>query len=106
MARVECGIARLSYKQGKTGVEIAEQWIVVHLDALLDVTASRAQDPKSFPDFGTGSSQESARRIIARLLDAGWRPPDTDCLDLPQEPPMTQPLTPAEINRGSRGGQG
>ncbi|MFI8119098.1 hypothetical protein ACIF8Q_07280 [Streptomyces albidoflavus] len=87
MARVDCDIARLGYADGQTGIEIAEQWVVVHLDALLAVTAGRARDPRSFPGFGDGSSQETARRIIARLLDAGWRPPDTDCLDLPEETP-------------------
>jgi len=25
-------------------------------------------------------------RVVARLLDAGWRPPDTECLDLPEIP--------------------
>ncbi|MFE9391647.1 hypothetical protein [Streptomyces sp. NPDC006784] len=85
MANVECGIARLGYQHGKTGIEIAEQWIVAHLDALLSVTTGRTADPAAFPDFGDGSKEETARRIVARLLDAGWRPADTECLDLPAE---------------------
>ncbi|MGW5711639.1 hypothetical protein [Streptomyces olivaceus] len=86
MQTVECAIARVGYEHGKTGIEIAEQWIVAHVNALLAVTAGRARNPMAFPGFGNGSSEETARRIVARLVDAGWRPPDTDCLDLPDIP--------------------
>lgn len=83
MANVECAIARVGYAHGKTGIEIAEQWIVAYLHALLEVQDARAKDPMAFPGFGDGSKEETARRIVARLLDAGWRPADTECLDLP-----------------------
>ncbi|MFF4489474.1 hypothetical protein ACFY0F_23745 [Streptomyces sp. NPDC001544] len=83
MQTVDCAIARISYAQGKNGIEIAEQWIVSHVEALLAVTAGRAKNPMAFPGYGEGTSEETARRIVARLLDAGWRPPDTECLNLP-----------------------
>ncbi len=86
MQAVDCAIARVGYEHGKTGIEIAEQWIVAHVDALLAVTADRANNPMAFPGFGEGTSEETARRIVARLIDAGWRPPDTECLDLPPVP--------------------
>lgn len=86
MANVDCAIARIGYEHGKTGIEIAEQWIVAHVEALLAVTAGRAENPMAFPGFGEGTSEETARRIVARLVDAGWRPPDTECLDLPEMP--------------------
>lgn len=86
MEAVECGIARVGYEHGKTGIEIAEQWIVAHLDALLAVTDGRAKNPMAFPGFGEGTPEETARRIVARLIDAGWRPPDTECLGLPAVP--------------------
>lgn len=87
MNDVVCAIARIGYAHGKTGIEIAEQWIVAHLDALLAVTAGRADNPMAFPGFGEGTSEETARRIVARLIDAGWRPPDIECLSLPEESP-------------------
>ena len=86
MATVECALARLGYEHGKSGIHIAEQWIVAHLDALIAVHDGRAQNPMAFPGFGDGTAAETARRIVARLLDAGWRPPDTECLDLPVVP--------------------
>lgn len=90
MANVVCDLARLSYADGKTGLEIAEFWIVPHLEALLAVRKGRAENPAAFPGFGDGSVQETARRIIARLLDAGWRPPDAECLTAePTDPPTT-----------------
>lgn len=86
MANVECGIARIGYQHGQNGIEIAEGWIVSCLDALIAVRDGRANDPRSFPGYGEGTTEEAARRIVARLLDAGWRPPDADCLDLPAMP--------------------
>jgi hypothetical protein len=43
----------------------------------------------AFPGYGEGTPGETARRIVARLLDAGWRPPDAECLDLPDIPEET-----------------
>ena len=86
MALVDCDLARMNYESGQTGIEIAEKWIVNHIDALHAVRGSRALDPTTFPGFGDGTSEETARRILARLLDAGWRPPDSECLNLPDIP--------------------
>lgn len=86
MDSVECAIARIGYAHGQNGLEIAEQWINNLLDALLEVRAARAKNPEAFPGFGDGTSTETTRRIIARLLDAGWRPADAECLDLPEIP--------------------
>jgi hypothetical protein len=86
MASVDCAIARVGYAHGQTGIEIAEQWIVSHVDAIIAVREGRAENPMAFPGYGDGTSQETARRIVARLLDAGWRPPDSECLDLPDTP--------------------
>ena len=86
MANVECALARMGYEHGRNGIEIAQQWIVASLFAFAAVRDGRAKDPTTFPGFGDGSPEETARRIVARLLDAGWRPPDTECLDLPEIP--------------------
>lgn len=86
MATVECAIARMNYAHGMTGIEIAQQWIAVYVHTFAVVREERAQNPMNFPGFGDGTPDETARRIVARLLDAGWRPPDTECLDLPAIP--------------------
>jgi hypothetical protein len=86
MATVDCAIARLGYANGQTGIEIAQQWISTYVHTFAIVRDERAQNPMNFPGFGDGSPEETARRIVARLLDAGWRPPDTECLDLPAIP--------------------
>jgi hypothetical protein len=82
MANVDCALARIGYENGRTGIEIAVQWIVAHVDAILAVREGRAKNPMAFPGFGDGTSEETARRIVARLIDAGWRPPDTECLEM------------------------
>lgn len=86
MDLVACELARMGYADGQDGIEIAQQWIVAAVFAFGAVREGRAKDPRSFPGFGDGSPEETARRIVARLLDAGWRPPDTECLDLPAFP--------------------
>lgn len=84
MADVVCAIAQMGYEQGRNGIEIAEQWIESCVHAVLTVQEWRATNPMSFPGYGEATAEETARRIIARLLDAGWRPPDTECLNLPE----------------------
>lgn len=86
MDDVICGLAQMGYANGKNGIEIAEGWIVPYIEALLAVRDGRAKDPAAFPCYGEGTPKETARRIIARLLDAGWRPADADCLNLPDIP--------------------
>lgn len=91
MEAVVCELARMGYADGKTGIEIAEGWIVPCIEALLAVRDGRAKNPAAFPGYGEGTAEETARRIVARLLDAGWRPADADCLDLPSIPEEPRP---------------
>ena len=86
MENVVCELAQLNYSLGKNGIEIAEGWVTACVDAVLTVQEWRSKNPMAFPGYGDGTAEEAARRIIARLLDAGWRPPDADCLDLPELP--------------------
>lgn len=87
MNDVACELARHQYAQGTSGLEIAETIITTRIWSLLHVRTGRATDPAAFPTYGPDDSAEcAARRIVANLLDAGWRPPDTECLDLPSVP--------------------
>ena len=86
MDLVVCELARMNYEAGQNGIEIGEQWVTAAVSAVLAVQRGRAENPMAFPGYGDGTAEEAARRIIARLLDAGWRPPDTECLDLPELP--------------------
>jgi hypothetical protein len=84
MQLVVCELARMHYEDGKNGIEIAEGWIVAGVSAVIAVQEGRAKNPMAFPGYGDGTPEEAARRIIARLIDAGWRPPDAECLDFEQ----------------------
>lgn len=86
MDAVDCDLARLSYAHGQNGIDVAAQWITAHVSAILAVQKGRAADPMAFPGFGNGTPEETARRIVARLLDAGWRPADPECLTASIEP--------------------
>ena len=90
LADVDCELARHQYAHGVTGIEIAETIATTQIWALLNVLAGRAQNPDAFPTYGPDATEEcAARRIIANLLDAGWRPPDADYLNvaIPDAPP-------------------
>lgn len=86
MANIECRVARDAYAKGQNGIEIAEGWIAAHVDATLTVHKARTESPMAFPGYGDATPEETARRIVGRLLDAGWRPPDLECLDFPARP--------------------
>jgi hypothetical protein len=88
MADVECAIARIHYQEGRNGIEIAEMWIASCVGALIEVQNARALNPAAFPTYPVEAAPHTAARMItARLLDAGWRPPDGDCLTLPDDTP-------------------
>lgn len=81
MDRVDCALTRTYYAEGHDGLDIAEMWISSNIGALIEVQNARATNPTACPVYGPEATPHvAARRIIARLLDAGWRPPDPDCL--------------------------
>lgn len=83
MDRVDCALAKTFYQEGRDGLDIAEMWITSVIGALIEVQNARAVRPDACPQFGPEATPHvAARRIIARLLDAGWRPPDTECLEV------------------------
>ncbi|MDI9885949.1 hypothetical protein QMZ92_16570 [Streptomyces sp. HNM0645] len=87
MDRVVCVVAQSMYDEGRTGLDVAEMWISSIVGALIEVQNARVLHPGACPQFGPEATPHvAARRIVARLLDAGWRPPDADCLDLPEIP--------------------
>lgn len=87
MDRVVCIVAQSMYADGQTGLDIAEMWISTITSALIQVQNARHEDPTAAPAWGPEATPHvAARRIIARLLDAGWRPPDAECLALPVFP--------------------
>ena len=83
MDDVVCVAAQSMYADGKPGLDIAEMWISTITSALIQVQNVRHEDPEAVPTWGPEATPHvAARRIIARLLAAGWRPPDTDCLNV------------------------
>jgi hypothetical protein len=64
-------------------------WISSVIAALIETQNARAVDHNAVPQWGPEATPHiAARRVIARLLDAGWLPPDADCLNLanPDQP--------------------
>lgn len=87
MENVDDGLAQFGYSIGQTGLKIAEDCIAAGIYAYVCVRDGRTKDPSAFPGYPQDATEHSAARaILARLIDAGWRPPDADCLDLPEVP--------------------
>jgi hypothetical protein len=60
------------YAQGEDPITAVAAWI----EAELDITASRAVNPKSYPIVTRPMDRQSTTlRILGILLDFGWTPP-------------------------------
>lgn len=80
-------LTRDMYDQGFDGIHIAEVIIACGIAALISVQNGRASDPTSFPGYPADAAPHTAARMIAsQLLNAGWRPPDREALDVPDDP--------------------
>jgi hypothetical protein len=87
MDRVVDNLSKVMYSEGRNGLDIAELWISAVIAGLIETQNARALDPNAVPTWGPETTPHfAARRVIARLLDAGWRPPDADCLNLTDSP--------------------
>ncbi|AJT67422.1 hypothetical protein T261_5806 [Streptomyces lydicus] len=62
---------------GQDAITVATEWAEAEIGVSLTVFEARVHNPRAFPYYGAPPSAETtARRIVGRLLDAGWRPPD------------------------------
>jgi hypothetical protein len=67
--------AASAYANGKDAIDVAVERVAMMLDVRDEVVKGREKDPDSFPIFGSIDRPVIARRIVASLLNAGWRPP-------------------------------
>lgn len=70
-------LAAASYAAGNNAIDEAVDRVALLFETRDEVIASRAKDPNNFPGFGRHDAVVVARRAIASLLDAGWKPPTT-----------------------------
>jgi len=70
-------LAISSYAHGKSVTETAVDRVQVLLKAWQQVTEARRTDPTAFPGgaWADTGKEALARRVLATLLDAGWKPP-------------------------------
>lgn len=62
------------YAGGKDGVQVAETWVTTLLDAHANLRENRPPG-NPLPNWEDMTHGALARKIVGRLLDAGWRPP-------------------------------
>lgn len=78
--------ARSMYADGFDGIQVAEVIIATNIAALIWVQNGRLNDPASYPNYPAEALPHTAARMItSQLLNAGWRPPDSDSLCAPDD---------------------
>jgi hypothetical protein len=71
-------LAAAAYAHGEDPIDVAVERIATLIEVRDEVLRGREEDPDSFPGFGPTDKFVIGRRIVASLLDAGWRPPPSD----------------------------
>lgn len=70
------------YSDGTDPIDWAVQLAATMLDVAQDVIEARTNgSPYQFPSWGEVTVDAVARRIVARLLDAGWTPPAQESIN-------------------------
>lgn len=71
-------LAAAEYAHGGDPIDVAVKGIAMLIEVRDKVLGGRKENPASFPGFGSTDEVVIGRRIVASLLDAGWRPPPDD----------------------------
>ncbi len=71
-------LAAASYEGGKDVIDVAVERITVLIEVRDTVIEHRRTTPQGSPTFGPTDPSVIGRRLVAALLDAGWRPPTDD----------------------------
>lgn len=66
------------YHLGQDPIDMALSAAKMHIEIRDHAVAGRAENPESFPGYGTTEPGRIAARIIGDLLGAGWKPPAAD----------------------------
>lgn len=68
-------LASAEYADGQDPIDVAVGRVAMMIEIRDDVVKGRQENPRSFPMFGSTDKTVIGRRIVASLLNAGWRPP-------------------------------
>lgn len=71
-------LAAAAYAHGEDAIDVAAERIAMMIEVRDEVLKGRQENPDSFPAFGPTDKAVIGRRVVASLLDAGWRPPPHD----------------------------
>lgn len=67
-----------SYASGNDAVKVAEGAVVTLLDAHRNLVDNRSPGLPALAPWTDLTHSALARKVIGRLMDAGWRPPTSD----------------------------
>lgn len=68
-------LAAAAYANGQDAIDVAVGRVATLIEVRDEVVRGRREDPRNFPGFGPTDKGVIGRRVVASLLDAGWRPP-------------------------------
>jgi hypothetical protein len=66
----------VAYAQGRDPIDWAESLVKAQIQVRDEIVIARREDPCTYPGYLLALDDAAvARRILGRLLDAGWTPP-------------------------------
>ena len=71
-------VSSLQYEAGVRSIDWATQHVAMYVSTIFEIQQGRRINPNAFPQIPPSESENPdywARRIVAVILDAGWRPP-------------------------------
>ncbi len=75
-------LAVAAYAHGQDPIHVAVARVATLIEVRDEVLRGRQERPGSFPGFGPTDKDVIGRRVVASLLDAGWRLPlDEEVVD-------------------------
>lgn len=75
-------LAAAAYSNGQDAIDVAVGRVATLIEVRDEVVRGRQENPRNFPGFGPTDKDVIGRRVVASLLDAGWRPPpDEEIVD-------------------------
>jgi hypothetical protein len=75
------GLAAFAYELGQDPITVAVDLVATMIKVRDEVLRGRQEEAGSFAVFGSAEPPVVARRIMASLLNAGWRPPDDEAVE-------------------------
>jgi len=72
-------IHKFAYDHGRDPIDYAAEMVAMQIETRDLIRSARRHTPTAYPIFQMSLDDDAtARRVLAVLMDAGWRPPEVE----------------------------